>query len=107
MKSTCRYGVDRRVLVRGKVGIKPAEANFMCRGRRGEKIESKTVWRRSKAEGLGIWMIFSIESIDSKSALRCLTDSGSDRTTSKAVLKGKKDKDTWPLDRQFPAEVSG
>lgn len=57
MKSTCRYGVDRRVLVRGKVGTKPADANFMS-----------------------------------------LTESGSDRTTSKAVLKGKKDKDTWLVD---------
>lgn len=32
MKSTCRYGVERRVLVRGKVGTKPADANFMCHG---------------------------------------------------------------------------
>eukprot|EP00434_Breviolum_minutum_P024226 symbB.v1.2.021391.t1/scaffold1840.1/size99223/5 len=59
MKTTSRYAVDRRVLVRGKVSVKPSDPNFMC-----------------------------------------LAENGSDRTTSKALLKGKKKDapDTWLVD---------
>lgn len=57
MKTTSRYAVDRRVLVRGKVSVKPSDPNFMCPVWNPKKRcgflrkQSKTCWFELKKDG--------------------------------------------------------